>query len=185
MTKSLRGDTGLTDLIDARNLPKHDLRFEVLGTLDEASSALGVVRASPVRPETRELILNIQRDLCWMMSELAAVSDERRPESHINAERLAMLEKAYHDFTAAYPLTGAFTVPGDSMVGALLHLARAVIRRAERHVTQLDHDSPLSNPHIIPYLNRLSTLVYAMAHAEESAAGIAEPTVAHKPEGGF
>ena len=185
MTKSLRGDTGLTDLIDARNLPKHDLRFEVLGTLDEASSALGVVRASNIRPDTRELILDIQRDLCWMMSELAAVSDERRPESHITPERLAMLEKAYHDFTAAHPLTGAFTVPGDSMVGALLHLARAVIRRAERHVTQLDHDSPLSNPHIIPYLNRLSTLVYAMAHAEESAAGITEPTVAHKPGGGF
>ncbi|HET7088813.1 MAG TPA: ATP:cob(I)alamin adenosyltransferase, partial [Anaerolineae bacterium] len=44
MSKLLRGDTGLTDLIDARDVPKHDLRFEVLGTLDEASSALGVVR---------------------------------------------------------------------------------------------------------------------------------------------
>ena len=71
------------------------------------------------------------------------------------------------------------------MVGALLHMARAIVRRAERHVTQLDHVSPLSSPHIIPYLNRLSTLIYAMAHAEEAAAGIKEPTIAHKPEGGL
>jgi cob(I)alamin adenosyltransferase len=185
LTKPLRGDFGLTDLIDARDLPKHDLRFEVLGTLDEASSALGVVRASPARPETRELILDIQRDLYWMMSELAAVSDERRPEARITRERLAALEQAYHELTATHPLTDAFTVPGDSMVGALLHMARAVIRRAERHVTQLEHDAPLANPHIIPYLNRLSTLVYALARAEEAAAGIAEPTVAHQPEGGL
>lgn len=183
MTKALRGDTGLTDLIDARDLPKHDLRFEVLGTLDEASSALGVVRASPIRPETRDLILSIQRDLCWMMAELAALSEERRPESRITPDRLAALEQAYHEYTSAHPLVGAFVVPGDSAVGAMLHLARAIIRRAERRVTQLDQVSPLPNPHIISYLNRLSTLVYAMAHAEESAAGISRPTVAHQPGG--
>jgi len=170
VTLPLRGDAGLTDLIDARDLPKHDLRFEVLGTLDEASSALGVARASDVRPETRELLLAIQRDLCWMMSELATVSGDHLVESHITPERLAVLEKAYHDFTTAHPLTAAFTVPGDSLAGALLHMARAVIRRAERRVTQLNQESPLVNPHIIPYLNRLSTLIYAMAHAEEAAA---------------
>jgi cob(I)alamin adenosyltransferase len=183
--KPLRGDTGLTDLIDARDVPKHDLRFEVLGTLDEASSALGLVRASTGRRETRDLILEVQRDLCWMMSELAAVSDERRPESRITPERLAALEQAYQALVAAHPLTEAFTVPGDSLVGALMHLARAIVRRAERHVTRLDCESPLANPHLIPYLNRLSTLVYAMARAEEATLGIARPTVAHEPEGGF
>jgi cob(I)alamin adenosyltransferase len=185
VTKPLRGDTGLTDLIDARDLPKHDLRFEVLGTLDEASSALGIVRASQARPETRELVLDIQRDLCWMMSELAAVSEDGRPETHITAERLTMLEKAYRELTAAHPLTAAFTVPGDSLVGALLHLARSIVRRAERHVTQLDHEAPLANRYIIPYLNRLSTLVFALAHAEEAAAGIAKPTLAHEQAGGL
>ena len=185
MGKPLRGDTGLTDLIDARDVPKHDLRFEVLGTLDEASSALGVVRASEVRPETRDLILEIQRDLCWMMSELAAVSDDGRPETHITPERLEMLETAYHELTASRPLAAAFTVPGDSLAGALLHLARSIVRRAERHVTLLDHESPLPNPCIIPYLNRLSTLVYAMAHAEEAASGVPAPTIAHASKCGF
>ena len=128
MVKRLRGDTGLTDLLDERDLPKSDLRFEVLGTVDEASSALGVVRASSAHPETRYLILEIQRDLCWMMSELAA-SNDRRYEMHITPERLDMLEEAYHELTAAYPLTAAFTIPGDTMVGALLHLARSTILR--------------------------------------------------------
>jgi cob(I)alamin adenosyltransferase len=185
VTLPLRGDTGFTDLIDVRDLPKYDLRFEVLGTLDEASSALGVVRASDIRAETREFILAIQRDLCWMMSELAAVGGDHLAESHLTAARLADLEKTYHALTAAHPLTAAFTVPGDSMAGALLHLARAVIRRAERHVTQLDQTAPLANPNIIPYLNRLSTLIYAMARAEEAAAGITQPTLAHDPAGGF
>ena len=184
MIKPLRGDGGLTDLIDARDLPKHDLRFDVLGTLDEASSALGVVRASQVSEDTRALILDIQRDLCWMMSELA-VSGDPPSASHITPERLTALEKAYHALTATHPLSSAFVVPGDSLAGALLHLARSIVSRAERHVTQLDHQAPLSNPHIIPYLNRLSTLVYAMARAEEAVSGIPEPTIAHPRKGGL
>ncbi len=184
MANQLRGDAGLTDLRDARDLPKHDLRFEVLGTLDEASSALGVVRASHPSPETGALILEIQRDLCWMMSELAAVSDRSGGETYITAARLTHLERAYHALTTVHPLGAAFTVPGDSLVGAYLHLARAIIRRAERHVTQLHAATPFTNPNIIPYLNRLSTLLYALAHAEEVIAGI-KPTIAHEPQGGF
>jgi cob(I)alamin adenosyltransferase len=185
MSKQLRGDTGLTDLVDRRNVPKNDLRFEVLGTLDEASSALGVVRASKPSPETRELILDIQRDLCWMMSELALVSNHHRPETHITPDRLHALEEAYHELTAAHPLTETFAVPGDSIVGALLHLARSIIRRAERHVTSLSVEDPNLNPNVIPYLNRLSTLVFAMARSEEATSGISEPTVAREPGGGF
>jgi cob(I)alamin adenosyltransferase len=185
MVKRLRGDTGLTDLLDIRDLPKSDLRFEVLGTLDEASSALGVVRASGAEPETRQLILEIQRDLCWMMSELAEVSSNQQHPPHITTERLEFLEEAYYELTASYPLTAAFAVPGDSMVGALLHLARSIIRRAERHVTALDIQTRLQNPYIIPYLNRLSTLMFAVARAEEANSGIPEPTVAHAPGGGL
>jgi len=161
------------------------LRFDALGTLDEASSALGLVRASQVTPEIADLVLDIQRDLCWMMSELAAVSENERPESHITPARLAMLEDNYHRFTTDHPLTSAFTVPGDSMVGALLHLARTIVRRAERHVTLLDYERPLPNSYVVPYLNRLSTLLFAMARAQEFSAGIPKPTVAHPPQGGF
>ena len=71
------------------------------------------------------------------------------------------------------------------MVGAFLHLARSIIRRAERHVTALDGQRPLPNPNIIPYLNRLSTLMFAVARAEEASSGISESTVAHAPAGGI
>jgi cob(I)alamin adenosyltransferase len=185
MVERLRGDTGLTDLLDASDLPKSELRFEVLGTIDEASSAIGVVRASGARQDTRTLLLDIQRDLCWMMSELALVSIDQPRETHITQERLEALEEAYHEATAAYPLVSAFTVPGDSMVGALFHLARSIVRRAERRVTSLDLEVPMHNPNIIPYLNRLSTLLFALARAEEARSGVTEPTVAHVPENGL
>ncbi|MCC7360628.1 MAG: cob(I)yrinic acid a,c-diamide adenosyltransferase [Anaerolineales bacterium] len=182
----LRGDSGLTDLIDARDLPKHDQRFEVLGALDEASSALGVARAVSTRSETRALLLDIQRDLCWMMSELAVARPAlARAPAYITPERLHALEQAFDALAAAYPSPPAFTVPGDSLVGALLHLARSIVRRAERHVTRLAHAAPLPNPHILPYLNRLSTLVFVLARAEEAEAGLAAPTLAHGTRGGL
>ncbi|MCS6910653.1 MAG: ATP:cob(I)alamin adenosyltransferase [Anaerolineales bacterium] len=86
------------------------------------------------------------------MSELAALSDDRRPESRITPDQLEALERACYEYTSAYPPVGAFVVPDDSTVGAMLHGARAIIRRAERHVTQLDQEAPLPNPHIISYL---------------------------------
>lgn len=175
----LRGDTGRSDLIDVYDVPKFDLRFEVLGTLDEASSALGVVRASAASSETQDLILEIQHDLCWMMSELAVVADDILPlERRITPDRLAMLESAYKKSTVTHPLGESFVIPGDSSIGAFLHLARSIVRRAERYVILLAHQTTLSNPNIIPYLNRLSTLLYALARAEESEMGIREPTIA-------
>jgi cob(I)alamin adenosyltransferase len=178
MKKRARSDESLTDLTDERGLPKDDLRFEVLGTLDEASSALGVVRSAAKASDTQNLILEIQSDLCWMMSELSVVSEEKRFETRITLERLSALEKAYGELTAARPEiarelkaarthSGSFAPPGKNPVGALLHLACSIIRRAERHLKLLDGRVPLHNPNIIPYVNRLSTLVFAMARAEE------------------
>lgn len=179
MKKRARKDESVTNLIDERGLSKDDLRFEVLGTLDEASSALGLVRASNTRPETRDLILEIQSDLCWMMSELSVVSDEKRFETHITVARLGALEKAYRDLMATRPeiarelkftrtRAGSFVAPGQNTVGAMMHLACSIIRRAERHLKLFDAATRLHNPRIIPYVNCLSTLVYAMARAEEA-----------------
>ncbi len=183
--KRARRDESVTNLIDERGLPKDDLRFEVLGTLDEASSALGLVRAANTSSETRDLILEIQSDLCWMMSELSTVSDKKRHETHITSERVKALEKAYQELATAHPhidreLKAAevramsFSASGRSEVGAMMHLACSVIRRAERNLSLLDDDVRLENPNIIPYVNRLSDLVYAMARAEERASDASE-----------
>ena len=182
MEIKLQGDNGYSNLIDVNDLPKFDLRFEVLGSLDEASSTLGLVRASQVSLEARKLILEIQRDLPSMMSELATISGVPLAERKITADNLSTLETTYRKLTAQYPLPNAFVIPGDSFAGALLHFARSVVRRAERHATLLDHRTTLTNPNIIPYLNRLSTLLHALACAEEAIMGNTDPTVARSPD---
>ena len=178
MTKQSRKDEGLTDLIDARGVPKDDLRFEVLGTLDEASSALGLVRATDERLGVQDLILEIQSDLCWMMSELSVVGDEKGFETHITADRVAALDKAYSELVTSHPHIAAeienvgvraasFANRGQSVVGASMHLACASIRRGERELQLLADQRGIHNSDIIPYMRRLLALVYALARAEE------------------
>jgi len=173
-----RGDEGLTDLIDRKDVSKSDLRFEVLGTLDEASSALGIVRAGPASAETKAFILAIQHDLCWMMSEFAAETPDARLAGHVTAERVQWLESEFYALTERHPLGESFVAPGDTVVSAALQLARAIVRRAERHAIRFHAETPLSNPNIIPYLNHLSATLYAMARAEDVAAGVTTPTPA-------
>jgi len=168
----------LTDLSDVRGVSKDDLRFEVLGVLDEVSSALGLVRATDECLEDRDLILAIQTDLCWMMSELSVVAVEERPESHITTDRVAALDKAYGELVASHPRIAAeleetearaasFANRGQSVLGASMHLACSSIRRAERPLQLFADQGQIHNPNIIPYVSRLLTLVYAMARAEE------------------
>ena len=173
-----RGDLGLTDLIDKQDVPKFDLRIEVLGQLDEASSALGMVRACSASEVTKSMVLEIQRDLCWMMSDLAAISPDETAGSHTTPERVLYLQTEFHRRTAEAPLGNAFVVPGDSQSSATLHLARAIVRRAERYVTLLEQEAGLPNSNILPYLNRLSALLYVLARGEDEAEGTAS-TRAH------
>ena len=185
MENNLRGDNGHSSLIDVDDLPKFDLRFEVLGSLDEASSMLGLVRASQVSLAARNLILETQYDLHLMMSELATVSGLPFTERKITSDHLSRMETEYGKLTAQYPLPEAFIIPGDTIAGALLHLARSVVRRAERHTASLDHKTTLTNPNIIPYLNRLSTLLHALACAEEVIMGNGDPTLARPRDVGI
>lgn len=175
-----RGDRGLTDLIDRQDIPKDDLRFEVLGSIDEASSAIGMARAGPARQAARELLLEIQRDLCWMMSELADASRSPEAASHIGADRPAFLASEFQRLANEVELGKTFVVPGDSSVSATLHLARSIVRRAERHLTRLERQGEPLNPHLLAYLNRLSALLFALARAEDAAAGT-PLTQAHPP----
>jgi cob(I)alamin adenosyltransferase len=176
--KHSRKDESLTDLVDARGVSKNDFRFEVLGTLDEVSSALGLVRATDECLGSRDLILEIQSDLCWMMSELSVVADEKTSETHITVDRVAALDKAYGDLVTSHPHIAAeledpefraasFASRGQSVVGASMHLACSNIRRAERQLQLFADLGQIHNPNIIPYVSRLLTLMYAMARAEE------------------
>jgi cob(I)alamin adenosyltransferase len=177
-----RGDRGYSDLIDQQEIPKDDLRFDVLGTLDEASAALGLARALSTAPEGKTLVLQVQQDLCWMMSELASQSPtpDRR---YITAEHTARLEERMRAAEAQVPRPTTFVAAGDSLSGAAMQLARTIVRRAERLVVQLDREGQLHNPEIVAYLNHLSAYLYALARYEDVATDIhaQRPTLLRPP----
>ncbi len=165
------GDEGYTNLLGKERVAKYDLRPEAYGTVDEASSFMGVVRADSAASErTQKLILEAQRDLWLLMGELATAPGVTLP-SQLSAERVEWLEAETDKLGAEIPPLTQFVVPGDTRISAWLDVARTVIRRAERCVARLMIEGDLENETIIRYLNRLSSLLFALARYEEYRAG--------------
>lgn len=174
-----RGDDGFTGLLGPERVPKHDLRPEAYGTVDEVQAVLGVARASGCARATAEILRSIQKDLHRLMAELAGVGSGESPfAGSITAEHVGRLEGWIAEAEARVELPAAFVVPGDSKPGAALHHARTVARRAERRVVRLAHEGLLPNDDLIQYLNRLSSLLFVLACAEDLAdSGTAPPLV--------
>jgi cob(I)alamin adenosyltransferase len=173
-----RGDAGYTDLLGAR-VPKHHPTTEFIGVLDETTSQIGLARAHAQTERTRELLLDAQRDLYLMMAELAFVSEELAEKYRITTAHLEKVEGATDEVVAGLDIAREFVVPGDTVAGAALDVARTVVRRAERLGTRLLHDGELGNETIIAYLNRLSSLLFVLGRYEERQAGVA-PTIAKR-----
>lgn len=166
-----KGDGGMTDLLGAR-VGKDDARIDLLGTLDEATSAIGLGRAHARAERTGDMLITVQRDLYQMMAELA-YTDELRPASrHFDDERVVWLEDEIDALTAEVPLPPEFILPGDSVAGAALDVARTVVRRAEREAVVLAHHEQIRNPEILRYLNRLSSLLFIVARFEDRESGV-------------
>jgi len=141
-----RGDGGYTGLLGPERVPKHDLRPEACGTVDEAQAALGVVRTSGCTPKTGEILLAVQRDMYALMAELAAAGDADSPfAGSVTADYVTRLESWMGGLEAQVAIPRQFVIPGDSRPGAALHLARTIVRRAERSVVRLVHAGLLSN----------------------------------------
>ena len=167
-----RGDDGYTRLLGPGRVPKYDPRPEAYGTVDEAQAALGLARAAGGTTEGKRIVLALQRDLYTLMAELAAAGDEDSPfAGSVNAVAVARLEGWLADLESRVEAPTEFVVPGDSAAGAALHLARTVVRRAERRAARLADDGLLPNPHVLRYLNRLSSLLFVLALFEDQAAG--------------
>lgn len=176
------GDEGYTSLLGKERVPKYDLRPEAYGTVDEASSFMGLVRSHPAASEpTKRLILEAQRDLWLLMGELATAPGVELPK-RLEAERITWLEVETDRLGREFPPLTQFVVPGDTQVGAYLDTARTIIRRAERIVARLMHEEDLENVEIIRYLNRLSSLLFALARYEEHLIG--QKTTLAKEVGG-
>lgn len=165
-----RGDDGTTGLLQKGRIAKYDLRLQTIGSLDEASAALGLARAAARDRRSRRLALAAQRDLYRLMAEVAA-SPKNAAGFRFEAQRVGWLEQEIADLQPAVPVPGEFIVPGDSAGGAAFALARAIVRRAERHIVELADKRKLSNPALQQYVNRLSSLLFVLELLENKAAG--------------
>lgn len=165
-----KGDQGTTDLLGER-VGKDDPRIDALGSLDEATSTIGLGRALAATDRTKDLLVETQHDLYKVMAEIA-FTDELRPAAYVlGEERVRWLEEAIEALTAEVPLAPEFILPGDSVPGAALDVARTVARRAERAVVALAPGGQFANPQVLRYLNRLSSLLFVLARFEDRAAG--------------
>ncbi|MBN1658678.1 MAG: cob(I)yrinic acid a,c-diamide adenosyltransferase [Anaerolineae bacterium] len=167
-----RGDDGRTGLLGPGRVPKYDLRPEAYGTVDEAQAALGLARAASASTTTRQILLALERDLYTLMAELAAAGHDDSPfAGRVQAADVARLEDWIARVEAGVEMPADFVLPGDTLPGAALHLARTVVRRAERGAVRLADEGLLRNREVVRYLNRLSSLLYVLALCEDTATG--------------
>ena len=164
------GDNGSTGLLGEGRLPKYHPRIEALGALDESSAALGLARALCQTPQTKPILMDVQRDLYALMAEIAATPENSERFRTLGPPRIQWLESQVDNLTATIPLPAEFILPGDSLSGAALALARTIVRRAERRVAELLDTGEIQNPILLQYLNRLSSLCFALELLENQSA---------------
>jgi len=173
------GDDGYTGVLGRERVAKYDLQPVAYGTLDELSAALGLARTAVKHPCSNDIIVEVQRDLYRAMADLATTPEAaQKTGTWLPASRVAWLEGIIDDVGVQVEIPPAFIVSGDSYAGALLDVARTVCRRAERHVAKLHHQAMLSNVEALRYLNRLSSLLFALSRLEDKAAGVEQFTLA-------
>lgn len=159
-----KGDDGTSGLYFGGREPKTSARFDALGAIDEAQAAIGLARAEAAsRPELDAMLIAVERDLWVLMAEVAT-DDANRAKleagaSLVTADMVASVEAVIEDVASRFELPAEFVVPGQDRGSALLDLARAVVRRSERAAASVAVDGSF----VIPYLNRLSSLLWTLA----------------------
>ncbi len=169
------GDTGETSLLGGSRVPKDHLRVAAYGEVDETNAALGAVRAAGRRSLGR-VVHALQQDLFAIGAQLADPGHQvaaRRDKAALTPAHVRRLERRIDGCEALLPPLRAFVLPGGTKTAALLHQARAVCRRAERAVVSLAREAPV-DPLVIPYLNRLSDLLFVLARRENHRQGRAD-----------
>lgn len=166
-----KGDDGTTGLLGEGRVPKTHIRMEAVGSLDEASAALGLARAQCSAPQVAPILLEAQRDLYKLMAEVAATPENAKRFHFIDETRVGWIEKETDALSAVVEMPKEFILPGDTLGGAALSMARAIVRRAERAVVNLFDEEEVINPDLQRYLNRLSSLCFVLELLENQHAG--------------
>ena len=152
------GDDGTTGLGDGSRVDKDCLRVDAFGTVDEANSAIGIVLAhESVTDPIRHCLTEVQHDLFELGGELCIPG-----HSAVQAGFIERLERDLDGFNADLPPLKDFILPGGGHAAAACHLARTIVRRAERRVTTLKKHEDVRDE-VVRYLNRLSDLLFVLA----------------------
>lgn len=165
------GDDGTTGLLGGGRARKDDVRIEAYGTVDEASSALGLAKALSADARVREVVETAQRDLYRLGAELATNPRRTGGFATMTEADVARLDATMAELEDAVEMPREFVLPGGTAAAGAIDLARAVVRRAERRCVALAADGTISNPQVGRYLNRLSLLLFVLARFEEQRSG--------------
>ena len=160
------GDDGTTGLYFGGRARKDSDAPRAYGAVDEAQAAIGLARAE-AGGALDAVLVGLCRDLYVCMAELATLPDNRHKlvpgESLVTAEMVTALEPLIDAAMARFPMPTDFVIPGATKVSAALDVARTVVRRAERESLSV----AVTGSHVVPYLNRLSDLLWALAREQE------------------
>jgi cob(I)alamin adenosyltransferase len=148
------GDAGETGLGDGSRIAKDSRRIDVIGDVDELNSAVGTLIAHGPRPAIRDALIEIQHDLFDLGSEISVPG-----YAAVSADDAAWLEQRLDELNAQLPPLKEFILPGGGLAAAAAHTARAICRRAERHLVALGRNEPV-NAAARAYLNRLSDYLF-------------------------
>lgn len=164
------GDAGTTGLRTGERVSKADPRIRSNGAIDEANAVLGAALAAGPKERIRSILASIQDDLFVLGSDISN-ADMNDDSVRVTPAMTARLESAIDDIESSLPPLNNFILPGGHASGALLHVARSVVRRAESHLAEMP--GPV-NPECLRYVNRLSDLLFVLARAANQDAGVPE-----------
>lgn len=168
------GDDGSTGLGDGTRVAKDSARVTAYGTVDEANSAIGLLLAADIDEGIRELLTTVQHQLFDLGGELCIPGHAAIFDADIDA-----LEQHLDRYNEPLPPLKDFILPGGGEAAARCHLARTVVRRAERETVTLSHHDSV-RPEAIRYLNRLSDLLFVLARVLARASGHGETLWKHE-----
>jgi len=164
------GDKGKTSLFGGERVPKHHIRIEAYGTVDELNSFIGLIKDQKIDTETKNTLLKIQTELFTLGSMLATPPNKEKLKSgkerlniqKLNLKSITFLENEMDKMNSILPPMTHFILPGGHPVVSYCHIARSICRRAERICTLLNEKTTI-NELIIIYLNRLSDYLFTLA----------------------
>lgn len=159
------GDKGKTSLCDGEKVSKSSLRVAAYGDIDELSSTLGFAIAVIRSRKIKNILQDVQKDLFVMASHVATCKKEAHDVlPKFGLYKVEELEKIIDEFSDKLPKLNRFILPGGTKAASVIHLARTCCRRAERTCVELSEQQFLYEP-VLPYLNRLSDLLFVLARA--------------------